>query len=198
MSVYVGQEFTFEREGVTFLARIHAYNDHGAPWEECDGHCAVERVSTPYYGRIKKKPSQVILHEGSRNEWSYLVDFAESVRIAKRDGWNTAPHNLRETKGQRAVRAVLADLEFLRGWCADHWQYVGITVQLCDDEGGNETDYSHALWGCESIGDYVRDEVAHKLADEIISEMRAEQKCSDTERDERSYWESRDVVTEGA
>lgn len=72
-----------------------------------------------------------------------------------------------------AAAAAMADFDRLRRWCAGHWCYVGVVVELCDDEGETVGGYSASLWGIESdAGDYL-EEVARELADEVIAGFRA-------------------------
>jgi hypothetical protein len=69
------------------------------------------------------------------------------VKIAKRDGWDTAPYDT-GTKAERAARAAMADFEYLKRWCNDDWFYCGYTVEI----EGFEYDVigDSSLWGIES------------------------------------------------
>lgn len=148
-----GHEFTFR---VTFE---HDHG-HGAPWEECDGHGIVTG-----WERRDKRPGELVLSEdrGSRR----FYDFAETCRIARRDGWNAAPYRDDETPRQRAAKAARADYEYLRAWCGDDWAYVVVTVTLLDGDG-DETDISETLGGVETFRDY-HETAAGELADEIMA-----------------------------
>ena len=150
---------TFIHDGLTFTFRIERDGDHGAPWDEEDGHGPVSD-----WTRRDKIPGEMTLCEdrGSRR----FYDFAEAVRIAKRDGWNAPPYDVPgETKGQRAHRAAMADFDRLRRWCSDDWCYVGVIVS-CDDLPDEP---AASLWGIESdAADYLR-EVAEELAEELIA-----------------------------
>ena len=94
-------------------------------------------------------------------------DFVFSVRIARRERWDAAPYDAGETPGERAAKAARADFEFLRGWCADEWEYVGVIVTLLDDNG-EESEVSDSIWRVETFGDY-HEETARVLADELAS-----------------------------
>lgn len=180
---------TIEHVGQTVLIEYFHDAVTGAPWENAEGHGAVTRVHT-YYGNIKKKPGQVVLHHGERNEYSYLYDFADTMEIAKSDGWNAEPYNPEEdTPGKKALRAVNADMDFLRGWCIGQWSYVGIVCTLLDSEG-EKTDISESCWGFETFKDY------HLEAGKEMAESLAESANRETES--VTYWASRDVVTVGA
>jgi hypothetical protein len=48
-----------------------------------------------------------------------------------------------------AAAAAFADYERLRRFCADDWGYVGIVVEMIDEESG-DTEQSESLWGIES------------------------------------------------
>ena len=158
---------TFTHRGHTFRVRFPHDADHGAPWEECDGHGPVSD-----WTRRDKRPGERILIEdhGSRRYY----DVAEALQIARRDGWNTlsipAPAG-GETPRQQAARAVEADYAFLRGWCRDDWQYVGVVVCLEDDDDTQQA----SLWGIESDADDYLTETAYELADEIMARIEVEQ-----------------------
>jgi hypothetical protein len=158
----------FEYEGNRFLLTLTQDTDHGAPWDNEDGHGPVSDWTTR-----AKAPGEMVLCEYRRSRRYY--DFAAAVRLARRDGWNAAPYYPpgEETLGQRAHKAALADFDRLRRWCSDDWCYVGAKVELVDEDDEPMPDFSEALWGIESdAGDYFT-EVAHELAWSIIQELRA-------------------------
>jgi hypothetical protein len=176
--VYVGDSWTFTHDGREFRATVHRDDDMGAPWEEHDGHCPVRRVAHDYgieYGQ-SKAPAEYVFHRGDRREWSYCVDMQECISLALADGWGApdeevarfvAKHGRQPTKREEAVLAVRADLEYLRGWCADYWCWVFLEVQALDDDGEpcGDSEYLSGLKSCS--GDYIRDDVAHELASQI-------------------------------
>lgn len=109
-----------EVAGITYTARLELDVDHGAPWEEENGHGPVsEWTNRP------KKPGERILNE-DRGSYRYY-DFTEAMEIAKRDGWDAEPFG-EGTPGQRAARAVEADFNALRAWCRDEWHYATIII----------------------------------------------------------------------
>lgn len=169
MSVYPGQKFEFTHNGLAFVAEIHHDDSHGAPWEECDGFFHVDRVSSDY----QKRPSEVFLHKGDSREWSYVYDVRAAIAQAVRESWG-CKGGMREgeTPRQYAARAVRETAEFLRGWCADEWGYVGVKVSRADSEGETVGE-SSSLWGVESCGDYAETDVCAELADDVISLNRA-------------------------
>lgn len=167
MSVYSGQVFTFSHGTHTFRATIEHDDCADAPWDACDGHGSVRKTMDPR----TKNAGEVVLHVGDRGCYSFVYDFAAAVRTARKDGWNTAPFDTVETAGERAVRAVKADMEYLRGWCADDWEYVNVTVELLDEEGEPQVECCASLCNCESIGDYVEREIVHELAEQVLHEM---------------------------
>lgn len=144
----------------TFRADVELDEDHGAPWEECDGHGPV----SDWTARAKR-PGEIILIESRGKRRFY--DYAEACRIAQRDGWNAPPYDVPgETAKQRAARAACADFEYMRAWCNGEWHYVGLIVTLLDEHGG-ETDICDHIWGIESSEtDYVREE-ARRLAEDL-------------------------------
>ena len=148
---------------LTFSVKVEHDSGHGAPWAEECGHGPVTDWTTR-----DKRPGELVLNSDRGSKRYY--DFAEACRIAQRDGWNAAPYSDTETKRQRAAKAARADFEWLRAWCDNEWQYVGIIVTLLDDDG-NETEISDSLWGvCDSDSDYVAEE-ARLIADELAHGM---------------------------
>lgn len=132
----------------------------GTPWENSDGHGPVSEWTCR-----GKRPGELVLNSERYSKRYY--DFAEAVRIAKRDGWDTEPYNTdqRITRAQQAARAAMADYEYLRSWCNDEWHYVGVTVTLLDEDG-EETSISDSLWSVETLGDYHHEQ-ARLIADEL-------------------------------
>jgi hypothetical protein len=147
----------FTHNGIEFVATIKSDDSHGAPWEECDGHGIVSD-----WTKRAKLPGELVLCENRGMRRFY--DFAATVKIARRDGWDSAPYG-QGKKGERAARAVLADFEYLRRYCAGDWGYVVVTVRRADacECCGN----SLSVGGVESGDDYWL-EVAQELAGELI------------------------------
>ena len=145
----------FTRNGRRFRFTLEPDTDHGPPWEEEDGHGPVSN-----WTRRGKRPGEVVLCEDRGSKRYYDVQAA--TETAKRDGWDAPPYG--GTPGERAARAVAADLQRLRDWCEDRWSYVGVVVtEVLNDRNGR----SDSLWGIESdAGDYLT-EVAYQLADEL-------------------------------
>lgn len=144
---------------LTFVVKFDYDADMGKPWENSDCHGVV----TDWVSR-DKLPGELVLNSGHSGKRFY--DYAESCKIALRDGWDAFPYNDgTETKRQQAAKAALSDYEYLRSWCNDEWQYMGVTVILLDDEG-NETDVQDSLWGVENKDD-AHETAAKKLADEL-------------------------------
>lgn len=162
---------------------------HGAPWEECDGHGPVSE-----WTRRDKLPGERELCADRSSRRFY--DYASAIALAKRDGWGLSAESLakltaklgrKPTAGQVREAAVGADFEFLRGWCADEWQYVTVFVSLVDGDG--EELASDCLGGVESFGDYWREQAAD-MANELLRAHAAETA-------ERESWACRDTVTKG-
>lgn len=143
----------------------HFYdNDHGAPWEENDGHGPVSE-----WTMRDNLPGELVLCTDRSLRRYY--DYAAAVRIAKRDGWGHANTPATATKNQKAAIAALANFEYLRAWCNDQWNYIGIEATQIETTGdGEEIDgESSALWGIESNSGAYLEEVARELADEICN-----------------------------
>jgi len=163
---YPGETSTIERDGFTITATIYHDADHGAPWEEEDGHGPVTDWRPYGYNQHPTKaPGERVLARSGRSV--RLYDWAEAVKIAKRDGWDAPPYG-EGTAGQRAVRAAEADFQHLRRWCEDQWHYVGVGV-VVSRAGVDLTDeYAHAIWGTENTAaDHLNDLAADLVGDAL-------------------------------
>lgn len=154
------ESFTFRHDGAMYRAQIEIDSNHGAPWEEYDGCGIVSDWTTR-----AKLPGEIVLVEsrGARR----FYDFAATMRKAKHDGWNHAPYDVGSRK-QKALRAVLADYDRLRGWCYDDWCFVGIVVtriDTCDCCGETKETHIDSRWGIESDSG---DEYFHDVAREMV------------------------------
>lgn len=195
------QTETIELSGREFEVRLYADDDSSPPWEREDGHGPVRFISD----RETLARGETILHDCRSGR--YVYGFGQALMQASRDGWGLAPDALdrltrklgkKPTKGQVRAQAVRADMDYLRGWCADDWSYVGVCVRIIGADGdAHGNPYKHAVWGIESCGDYWR-EVALELADEILDEKRKAWRAHLRETREVIYWQSRDVQTLGA
>lgn len=155
--------------------------DLGAPWEEHDGHGVVSD-----WTRRDKKPGEVVIASDRGSHRFY--DVAETMRLAKRDGWGLGAGDLAAFEariGRKATRkmivaeAVRRDCERMRQWCNDIWHWCGVIVSQLGEDGG-ETGEHRSLWGIESDDYAYHDEVAHELAEEMESE-RASAMAADIE-----------------
>ncbi len=133
----------FEHKGYTFSVKV-LDDENYPPWEQEEGHGPV----TDWTRRSK--------HPG---EWSLCSDrgssryynFQEAMQTAKIDGWDAPPYGV-GTKGERALRAVKEDYEWLRHWCSGDWCYVTLHVTLLrEDEEGEcvKTDFDDYLGAVE-------------------------------------------------
>ena len=143
-------------------------NDYGEPWKEECGHGPV----TDWVRRDKHSGERVLCSD--RFSKCYY-DFAEAMKIAKRDGWGLNDDELAKlaaklghapTKGQITEAAVEHDFQYLKDWCDDKWHYIGVIVTLYDADGEEQDERS--LWRVEDHGDYYQT-LASELADELIT-----------------------------
>lgn len=170
-NIYDGMQI--EKGGRTFRVNLPYDDTNRAPWEESDGHGPVRKVNTAHCHREGvKRPGERPMNRPDRNEYQYFYDWQEAAKMARVDGWNAAPFDA----PNRIERAVLADFNFLSGWINGDWQYVGVVVELLDEEGETVDGYSASLWGVESNSDEFILTVANELADEIISQLDEEAK----------------------
>lgn len=159
---------TIEVNGLKFRVAIEPDGDMGPPWKEHEGHGPVSDWTSR-----DKRPGERVLNRDGRMYRYY--DWAEAVRIAKRDEWgigDAARTELARKLGreptQREVTAAAVDADFdrLRAWCNDEWYWCGVVVTLLD-VNGRPTDREESLWGIESDSPDCHAEVAHELAESI-------------------------------
>ena len=130
------------------------------PWIEHDGHGVISDWTTR-----DKAPHERIVAE-DQNRYRYY-DTRASLERARADGWDAPPYG--GTPAQQAARAMLADFEYCRAWCADEWQWIGVVVTLLDAED-KPTRYTASLWGIESLSEAAYLEtVAQELVDDILT-----------------------------
>ena len=124
--------------GCTLNVRTEYDDTMGQPWEEHDGHGPVSELTT----RDKRAGERVLCTDRSSKRY---YDFAEAMRIARRDGWGLTKEKLaalergmgrKATKGEIFAAAVESDFEHLRSWCADEWHWIGVIVTLEDADSG--------------------------------------------------------------
>ena len=121
-----GETSTIERDGFTLTATLHADDCADAPWDQADGHGPVSDWRGYGYNQYPTKApgERVLIRDGRR---ARFYDFAEAVKLARRDGWGTAG-DAGLTPGAKAARAAEADFKFLQSWCNDdQWFYVGVS-----------------------------------------------------------------------
>lgn len=152
-------EDEFEYKGHKFKVEFPQDNNYEAPWERSDYHGPVRRV----FRREQKRPGERVL-AGEYRDGYHLYDFAEAINLAKTKWGVVATDG--KTQGQVAAEAVEQDFEYLRRWCNDQWQYVGVVVTLLD-----VPDYSDSLWGIESDQNEYLTETAYELADQILAQL---------------------------
>jgi hypothetical protein len=162
----IGDTITLELDDRTITATIEADEHMSAPWVEHDGHGPVSDWTTR-----DKLPGERIVNAG-RGKINRYYDVQEAMEIAKRDGWDAKPFG-EGTKGEQAARAVEADFQSLRAWCADEWQWCSIVLSIrCGDW---HKDCAASLSGMEMNhpnGDnsYLT-EVANELLEEVTEEL---------------------------
>lgn len=167
---------TFEHNGNRFRVAFPHDDTMGAPWDEHDGHGPVSEWrcgSRRGHCYASKAPGERPLH--TDNGFTRFYDFAEAVRIAKRDRWMSNadvlalndPNRPKLTRGQLAARAAEEDFQRLKDWCEGRWCWIGVVVTLLDDN-----DKTASLWGIESDASEYLEEVAHELADEIAERLK--------------------------
>lgn len=149
----------------------------------------IQRVARKTIKRVAKSEYHV-LENGLRQDkltW-------ETVEIPGRDP------NKPLTKGEIRAESVRRNFEFLRSWCNDQWQYVGVIVTLMvEDEDGelvksDDPEHSDSLWGVETYEDHHMEQ-AWENAGNVAHQYRKQQEAAAREAIERGYWAERDVET---
>lgn len=142
---------TFTQGGKQFRVTFPYDERTSEPWREFDCHGPVTD-----WTRRDKAPGELVLtsDRGSRRYY----DFQEACKIA-RTVWGF-------TSREEAAQAARRDYERLRDWCANHWHFVIVSVELLDDDG--DMIDRETLGGVESdCGDYL-ETLAHELAGELL------------------------------
>ena len=154
---------TFEYKGRTFRLEVDRDEYMGPPWDEHDGHGPVSE-----WTRRAKHPGEMVLL--TDRQYKRYYDFAEAVRIAKKDCWDTKPFGV-GTKGERAHKAATADFNYLRRWCNGDWFWATIHVTLLGEDGEEQSDsYLGGIeWGY-CFNEYIMN-TAKELADELLVEV---------------------------
>lgn len=156
---------TMKYKGYLFTIEVDYDEFEEPPWLHCDGHGPVSDWTTR-----DKKPSEVVLWTVGGAKLYY--DFSRAMKKAKEDGWDAAPYG-QGTRGERAERAVRADIKYLRDYIDNVWVYVTLSVTLrgsgyTTSLGGVEYDYSeNGHWMTE----------VHLMADELIANKLADSRA---------------------
>ena len=169
-------------QGVTVRLSYYTDYDNEPPWEDSYGHGPVRDVPTRQLrnNETVKRPGERVLYTDYRNDVAYLYDYQAAMKEAKKDGWNTPPYDA----PNKAERAVTADMGFLRGFLAEDWHYVTVQAEVIGESFDVDEQY---VGGFESLNNY-HEEGGKDMAHEMIAAVV-------TEREERAYWASRDIVT---
>lgn len=154
---------TITLNGNTYTVRTEPDFDAGYPWENSCGHGPVRESPYPHsaYGNTKRPGERPLNSPGSR-ETQYYYDWQAACKLARLDGWNVAPYDA----PNRIQRAVQDDFDYLRGYLAGNWEYIGVIVE--SEDGDTES-----CWGVESDGDYA-ESIARDLAEELDARLQRE------------------------
>lgn len=163
--------------GLSFTVQLQRDEHHEPPWESSDGHGVVTGWEPDDAGLDPNRYR--VLHQ-DRHAARYY-DWEKSTERATEEQWGLGDEDLQTFLAEftqytaetlpahlRIQRAVQLDYEFLRSWCNDEWEYVGVIVQL---EG---TRIERSLWGIESNATQYLADTAAELAGEIVQEAYVE------------------------
>ena len=186
---HIFESTTMTVQGLTFRVDICQDTDSAPPWKECDGYGIVRQTRSD---DLKKAPGERVLYKGDRHEYSYIYDWAGTIKLATKDRWGPRD-DATLTERQQIAAAVQKDFAFLHAWCTQTWVWCGVQVTRIEDgEDGEDTSlWSIEYWQYKSLSapenEYLL-EVAHELATELADAELQEQT-------ERAYWEARGGVT---
>lgn len=188
---YEPQQFTLY--GVTFTCQLQRDEDHGPPWEDDDGRGIV----TAWIDRLDRDAAdaaQLRILSSDHGRARYFDQLA-TLQKATRDQWGLGPEAMQELLAEftqyteatipREIvidRAVQLEYQFLRDWCEDRWEYVGVIVTL-DGAHGIE----RSLWGIESSEQDYLNETARELAEEILRDRATLQTLRANVKQARQY-----------
>lgn len=141
--------------GWYITSRIELDEFMGPPWEEHDGHGVVSDWESG-----ERDESRWVLCS-DRNSYRYY-DWRATLEIAKRDGWGPLT----------PMEAVRSDYEHLAAWCNDLWCWVGLVVELRNED--DELLKEDSCWGFESTDLAYLVEQMRSWAANMIREQRRE------------------------
>lgn len=168
--------FEFTHHGHKFIARLYYDEDHGAPWDESDGHGPVsDWVSGRYHftGHAPKRPGQRPIGDSDHGARRFY-DWQEATAIAKRDGWGLAPDDLaalekrlgrKPTRKQIIREAVQRDYDYLDRWARDLWHWCGVSVAPM------QPSYDRLREAVEAAIDVEIDDDARDTLDSVICDL---------------------------
>lgn len=168
---------TITVNGLSFAWCVEPEYDMGAPWLEHDGHGVVEERSRQDSRWPLKRPGELLLHRAERGGTDLFYDLQATLTRARAEQWGLSePQRLQlaEELGrvptQREVtrRAVQRDYERMRAWHGNEWWWVMVECTLLDADG-HPTRIYDTLSGIESDNEAYHEEVAHELAEQILS-----------------------------
>ncbi len=177
------------------------------PHEDCDGHGVVEQLdfSPSDEGAVEDyleyrfepdSPSMLeqrarfalmerLTNNGHRYYNEHFYDVWESLKKARAEGWGPGEAWERAhpdaTDEERTMAAVMADMDYLRGWYQDEWFYAIITVVPYDDESEELREECESLGGVEFSYDGTRDEYVRETIIELMATCRSRHPPPDTQ-----------------
>jgi hypothetical protein len=108
------QDHTFTYLGLTFLLTSEQDTDHGAPWEEEDGHgpvrelCRAGYSSNGHYRNMGKGPGEIAFSSGERYATIYAYDVQAATKTARAE-WGLSDDKLAALRERIAEKAMFLD-----------------------------------------------------------------------------------------
>lgn len=142
---------TFELNGCTFEVEFINDEDSDPPWRN---DCIFDGVVSDWT-QSGKAPHHRVLCE-DRGNYLYF-DVKQYIKVALSHGCTR----------KQAAEQLEGSFDYLRRWCNDQWNYIGVVVHLLD-EGGKRTEGNESLWGIASDQSEDIKETAQELAEQLL------------------------------
>ena len=162
------EEFEHEVDGKTYTVEYHYDLDSGGPWENQDFYTEnIETYDPQWYERGSKSPGEVLLTD-YRNNVGVRYDFADAVRKVRES--DVVPEE-GETIGQLAERHVKREIQLIRDFLNDNWQYIGVVVRKAGT--CRHCAETQSIWGVSHGCDQydATDYIKNDLVPELVSDL---------------------------
>ncbi len=169
-----GEEDTELPGGWKLRVRVEGDNSYAElPWvDECGNGVVLDRLPHSYYDQ-----TNLYWPIGDSRGW---YDVKASLAIALEEKWDAKPFGV-GTKLEQAMRAVKANYAYLDGYAEGRWSYVGLIVELLDEN--DRVLEEESCWGFESDAtEHLCSEVRSWAAHMVVNQRRAKREAKRQEK----------------